>query len=58
MLSNHNFPKCEQTSKLKSILEKEFGDAIGFHNRFQKNQSSIVYDVSKGGSYIEAAINA
>ena len=58
LLSNHNFPKCEQTSKLKSILEKEFGYAIGFHNRFQKNQSSIVYDVSKGGSYIEAAINA
>ena len=58
LLSNHNFPKCEQTSKFKSILEKEFGYAIGFRNRFQKNQSSIVYDVSKGGSYIEAAINA
>ena len=58
LLSNHNFPKCEQTSKLKSILEKEFGDAIGFHNRFQKNQSSIVYDVLKGSSYIQAAINA
>ena len=58
LLSNHSFPKCERTSKLKSILEKEFGDAIGFHNRFQKNQSSIIYNVSKGGSYIEAAINA
>ena len=58
LLSNHNFPKCERTSKLKSILEKEFGDVVGFHNRFQENQSSIVYDVSKGGSYIEAAINA
>ena len=45
-------------SKLKSVLEKESGDAINFHNRFQKNQSSIVYDVSKGGSYIEATINA
>ena len=43
---------------LKSILEKEFGDAISFHNRFQKNQSSVVYDFSKGGSYIEAEINA
>ena len=58
LLSNHNFPKCERTSKLKSILKKEFGDVVGFHNRFQKNQSSIVYDASKGGSYIEAAINA
>ena len=58
LLSNHNFPKCKRMSKLKSIIEKEFGDAVGFHNWFQKNQSSIVYDVSKGGSYIEAAINA
>ena len=58
LLSNHSFPKCERTSKLKSILQKEFGDAIGFHNRFQKNQSSIIYNVSKEGSYIEAAINA
>ena len=32
LLSNHNFPKCERTSKLKSILEKEFGDTIGFRN--------------------------
>ena len=58
LLSNHNFPKCERTSKLKSILEKEFGDAISFHNRFQKNQSCVVYNFSEGGSYIEAEINA
>ena len=58
LLSNHNFRKCKRTSKLKSILKKEFGDTISFHNRFHKNQSSIVYNVSKGGSYIEAAINA
>ena len=37
LFSNLNFPKCERTSKVKSILEKEFGDAIGSHNRFQKN---------------------
>ena len=57
LLLNHNFPKCERTSTLKSISEKEFGDTIGFHNRFQKNQSCIVYDVLKGSCYIEA-INA
>ena len=39
LLSNHDFPKCERTSKLKSTSEKEFGDSIDFHNRFQKNQS-------------------
>ena len=52
------FQNANKHQNLKSILEKEFGDAIGFHNRFQKNQSSIVYDVLKGGSYIQAAINA
>lgn len=40
------------------MLEKEFGDKIDFHVKFQKNQSTIVYDVSNAGSFIEAAINA
>ena len=47
-----------QNANKHQILEKEFGDAIDFHNQFHKNQGSIVYDVSKGGSYIEAATNA
>ena len=34
------------------MLQKEPGQSIGFHNRFQKYQSCIVYDVSKGGTYI------
>lgn len=51
LLSNYNFKKCERTSVLKTLLQKEFKDANGFHNRFQKNQSCIVYDVSKGGNY-------
>ena len=34
------------------MLQKESGQSIGFHNRFQKYQSCIVYDVSKGGTYI------
>lgn len=39
------------------MLEKEVGDRFGFRVRFQKNQSTIVYDVSNGGSFIEVAIN-
>ena len=57
LLTNYNFHKCERTSGMKTMLEKEFGESIGFHNRLHKNESCIIYDVSKGGSYIEAAIN-
>ena len=57
MLENYNFKRCELMSLLKEMLQKEFGQSIGFHNCFQKNQSYIVLDVPKGGKYIEAASN-
>ena len=57
MLENYNFKRCELMSLLKEMLQKEFGQSIGFHNCFQKNQSYIVLDVPKGGTYIEAASN-
>ena len=57
MLENYNFKRCERSSLLKEMLQKEFGQSIGFHNRFQKNKSCIVFDVSKGYTYVEAAIN-
>ena len=58
LLDDPNFQRCEKTSNLRRMLEKGFGDKIGFHVRFQKNQSMIVYDVSNGGSFIKAALNA
>ena len=58
LLSNYNFPNCDRTSYLKKILEDEFGSRIGFHERYHRNKSTIVYDTSKGGSYIEAAIHS
>ena len=57
MLENYNFKKCERTLLLKEMLQKEFGQSICFHDRFQKHQRCIVFDVSKGGMYREAAIN-
>ena len=47
---------CQRTSVVKDLLDNEFGDKIGFHSRSEVNKSWIVYDVSKGGSYIEAAL--
>ena len=39
---------------IKKLLVDEFGDTIGFHNRFEKNESTLVYDSQQG----EAAINS
>lgn len=38
------------------MLQDEFKEELGFHDRFHKNQSTIVYDASAGGTYIESAI--
>ena len=45
MLENNNFNRCEQTLLLKEMFQEEFGQSIGLHNRFQKNQSCIVFYV-------------
>ena len=58
LLNNYNLEKIKTSSWLKEMLEKEFGDCIGFHQRFHSNQSTIVYNTSGGGDFIEAAINA
>ena len=57
----HNFGFDESSTKsstIKQMIEKEFKNKIGFHDRFVKNTSTIVYNASAGGSYIEVAINS
>lgn len=49
---------CKRTSTVKEMLQEKFGDRIGFHTRYRKNESTLVYDTSGGGGYIEAAINS
>ena len=56
MRKNFGFASVTQTSIVKKKFQKEFKDKIGFHDHFHKNQSTIIYDTSAGGSYIEAAI--
>ena len=58
LLTDNMCPVCQKTSVVKELLENEFGERIGFHSRSEVNQSWIVYDVSKGGSYIEAALKS
>ena len=57
----HNFGYDESSTKsgtIKQMIEKEFKNKIGFHYHFVKNTSTIAYNASAGGSYIEAAINS
>eukprot|EP00794_Sanderia_malayensis_P000931 gene931-241_t len=57
MLRNFGFDtNTTKTSTTKIMLQKEFDDKIGFHNRYHKNMSTIVYDTSSGGLFIEAAM--
>ncbi|KAG0712695.1 hypothetical protein GWK47_017867 [Chionoecetes opilio] len=42
---------------IKTMIQEEFHDRIGFHERYQKNHSALVYDTYSGGSYAGAAIN-
>ena len=56
MAANFGFDSLTKSSTIKQMLQNEFKGQLGFHDRFHKNQSTIVYDASAGGSYIEAAI--
>ncbi len=47
-----------KTSKIKKMLADQFSNQLGFHDRYHKNQSTLVYDVREGGTFIEAAINS
>ena len=38
------------------MTQMEFKDKIGFNDCFHRNQSTMVYDISAGGNYIEASI--
>ena len=41
-----------RSSTIKEMLQTEFGSKIGFHERYHKNKSTIVYDTDAGGSQI------
>ena len=34
MLMNHNFPIINRPATIKTILQKEFGETIGFQGKF------------------------
>ncbi len=59
MISRYGFPTSGvKSSYIKDILTRHFEGKIGFHSRPHRNQSDIVYDMTGGGSYVEAALSS
>ncbi len=59
IISQFGFPTSGvRSSFIKEILRREFKERIGFHFRPERNHSELVYDVSGGGSYVEAALSS
>ena len=59
IISPFGFPTSGvRSSFIKEILRREFKGRIGFHSRPERNHSELVYDVSGGGSYVEAALSS
>ncbi len=59
IISQFGFPTSGvRSSFIKEILRREFKERIGFHSRPERNHSELVYDVSGGGSYVEAALSS
>ena len=59
IISRYGFPTSGiKSSFIKDILIREFQGKIGFHPSFQWNWSELVYDTTRGGSYVEAALSS
>ena len=61
----HNFlfvlrgeEKVYKTSYIKTFISEEFKDQIIFHNRYQINESTLVFSRCGGGSFLESALNS
>ena len=61
----HNFlfdlrgeEKVYKTSYIKTLISEEFKDQIIFHNRYQKNESTLVFSRCGGGSFLESELNS
>ena len=61
----HNFlfdirgeEKVYKTSYSKTVVSEEFKDQTIFHNRCQKNESTLVLNLCGGGSFLESALNS
>ena len=61
----HNFlfnlrgeEKVYKASYIKILISEEFKDQIIFHNRYQKNECTLVFSHCGGGSFLESVLNS
>ena len=50
--------KITRVTTVKEMLQEEFGNTIGFHERIHKNKSIIVYNKADCGTFIDAALHS
>ena len=50
--------KVYKTLYIKTLISEEFKDQIIFHNRYQKNKSTLVFSRCGEGSFLESALNS
>ena len=50
--------KQYKTSYIKDLIREEFKDQVIFHNRYQKNESTLVLNQCGGGSFLESVLNS
>ena len=43
---------------IKTFISEEFKDQIIFHNRYQKNESTLVFSSCGEGSFLESALSS
>ena len=56
LLTNYNMNKITRVTTVKEMLQEEFGNNIGFHERIHKNKNIIVYNKADCGTFIDAAL--
>ena len=47
-----------KTSYIKDHIREEFKDQVIFHNRYQKNENTLVLNRCGGGNFLESALNS
>ena len=50
--------KITRVTTVKEMLQEEFGNNIGFHERIHKNKNIIVYNKADCGTFIDAALHS
>ena len=57
-ISLKRWGKIIKTFYIKEVNRKEFKDQIIFHNRYQKNESTLMLNRCGGGSFLGFALNS